>query len=73
MGGNGWDVSKQPNANEGRPWWVEPFWVMVSYAVTIVDYEPMLPLNFVTDDTSNSYEEESLTYLGQTIKELPTS
>jgi hypothetical protein len=69
MGGHGWDVSNQPNATDP---WVEPVWVMGPYAGTIVDYEPMFPHTFVTGDTSNSYE-ESLTYVGQTIKELPTS
>ena len=67
MGGHGWDVSNQPNAN-----WVEPVWLMGPYDGTIVHYETMFPLTFVTGDTSNSYE-ESLTYVGQTIKELPTS
>mmetsp|Transcript_2103 Transcript_2103/g.3094 ORF Transcript_2103/g.3094 Transcript_2103/m.3094 type:complete len:340 (-) Transcript_2103:195-1214(-) len=70
MGGHAWDMENQPNAAAGKPW-VDPVWVMGPYDGTIVDYEPMIPLSFMTG-TGDKYYEESLTYVGQSINALPT-
>merc|ERR1712238_281867 len=51
--------------------WVQPTWIMGAYAGDIIDYEPMVPLSFVVGPQDQTYE-ESLTYVGQTITELPT-
>jgi len=70
MGGHSWDVTKQPSLIEGKPW-INPIWVIGSYAGSIIDYEPMIPMSFITGDENHFYEEE-LEYVGQTIDELPT-
>jgi hypothetical protein len=68
MGGHAWNESNQPSASNP---WVAPMWMMGPYDGSIVNYEPMVPLSFVSGDTDNSHEEE-LTYKGQTLKELPS-
>jgi hypothetical protein len=67
MGGHAWDFDTQPaSSNE----WVDPIWIMGPYDGTIVDYEPMIPLSFMTGNADKFYEEE-LTYVGQSITALP--
>jgi len=68
MGGHAWDVATQPDLSIAP--WVDPVWIMGPYDGTIVDYEPMVPLSFVSGQ-EDKYYEESLTYVGQTINELP--
>ena len=68
MGGHAWDMANQPNASNP---WVDPIWVMGPYDGTIVDYEPMFPLSFLSGPEDKHYEEQ-LTYVGQTINELPS-
>lgn len=67
MGTHSWDVSQAPiNGNS----WVEPVWVMGTYDGNVADVEPMIPLSFMTGNDDKSYE-ETLTYVGQTMNELP--
>ena len=68
MGGHAWDTSTQPS-NAGA--WVDPIWIMGAYDGGIIDFEPMLPLSSVVGSQDKTYE-ESLTYVGQTITELPS-
>jgi len=68
MGGHSWDTSTQPKSAAE---WVKPIWIMGSYDGEIIDYEPMVPLSFVSGSEDKTYE-ESLTYVGQTITELPS-
>jgi len=67
MGGHAWDLSAQPSLTNP---WVDPIWIMGPYDATVVDYEPMIPLSFVSGDIDKFYEED-LTYVGQTIQTLP--
>jgi len=69
MGGHSWNFNQQPST---RNPWVDPIWIMGTYDGKIVDYEPMIPLSFIVGGDDTSYE-ETLTYMGQTIKELPTN
>ena len=68
MGGHAWDTSTQPNSAVA---WVDPIWIMGAYDDTIIQYEPMLPLSSIVGSQDKTYE-ESLTYVGQTITELPS-
>jgi len=68
MGGHSWDFNQQPSTINP---WVNPIWIMGTYDGKIVHYEPMIPLSFIVGGDDTSYE-KSLTYVGQTIKELPT-
>lgn len=68
MGGHAWNFETEPASPQD---WKDPIWIMGPYDGGMGDYEPMFPLSFVTGDQDNFYE-ESLSYVGQTIEELPT-
>ena len=68
IGTHSWDTSTQPGYGNA---WVDPFWIMGTYDGLIIDYEPMIPLSFVTGSDDKKYEED-LTYVSQTIAELPS-
>jgi hypothetical protein len=61
-----------PEAVTDQDDWVAPTLVMGTYDGGIIFWEPMSPLSFHTGDTNNSYSED-VSYVGQTIKELPES
>lgn len=67
MGDHAWNVANQPDA--GNPF-ADPVWVMGTHDGRTVFYEPMIPLVFLVGDESKEYE-ESLTYVGQSVGELP--
>jgi len=69
MGGHSWNPSTQPDLTVGT--WTDPYWLMGSYDGGITNYEPMIPLSFITG-TEDKYYEEELEYVGQTIDQLPT-
>jgi len=69
MGGHAWNPSDEPPSFLE---WDTPVWVMGPYDGGIVDYEPMIPLAFITGDTDHEHS-ESLVYEGQTFDELPSS
>lgn len=68
MGGHAWDPNSEPPSNLE---WVDPVWIMGPYAGTIVDYEPMIPFQFMNGESKEW--KKDLVYEGQTIEELPSS
>jgi len=68
MGGHAWNHNQEPASGLE---WVDPIWLMSPYAGTIINYEPMIPLNFVTGDSDKEFI-ENLSYEGQTIGALPS-
>ena len=69
MGGHAWDKANEPNLSTNP--WVDPIWIMGPYDGTIVDYEPMVPLSFMSGP-EDKYYEDNLNYVGQSISELPS-
>lgn len=69
MGGHSWNAETQPDLTIDT--WDDPFWIMGSYDGTIINYEPMFPLDFVTGKNDKNYVED-LTYVSQTIDQLPS-
>lgn len=64
-----WDQVNQPaSVNE----WTAPVLIMGSYNGKIAFFEPMIPLPFVSDGSSNLYQESVDIYEGQTVDSLPT-
>lgn len=68
MGGHAWDPDQQPADAMS---WMEPVWTMGTYDGSVVFYEPMTPLSFVTGD-EDTYFEEDLSYESQSVINLPT-
>ena len=62
-----WDQVNQP-ASVAE--WTAPVLIMGSYNGKIAFFEPMIPLPFVSDGSSNLYK-ESVEYEGQTVDSLP--
>jgi len=68
MGGHSWNFAKQPDLKTEN--WNTPLLVMGSYDGTIVTFEPMFPLSFVTGDEDKHYT-ENIEYIGHTMEQLP--
>lgn len=69
MGGHSWNPDQEPASTFD---WVEPIWIMGPYDGGLIDYEPMIPFSFMVGQDDHEFT-EALTYVGQTIDELPTS
>lgn len=69
MGGHAWNPEQEPPSFVE---WVDPIWIMGSYDFGIIDFEPMIPLTFMTGEDDKVFS-ESLLYEGQTISDLPSS
>ena len=69
MGGHAWNPLHEPPSFLE---WVDPVWIMGPYDGGIVDYEPMIPLAFMSGEDDKVFA-ESFLYEGQTISDLPSS
>lgn len=67
MGGHSWDHKQEPSSGME---WVNPIWIMGPYNGGIIDYEPMIPMEFCTGEIDKSFS-ETLSYEDQTMKALP--
>lgn len=67
MGAHGWSPAQQP---ESFLTWDTPIYIMGSYDGEVRNFEPMIPMAFMSG-TEDKVHEETLVYEGLSMKELP--
>ena len=69
MSGHAWDPKNEPTSSLE---WEKPVFALGPYAGGLVNYAPVIPLSFMVGDVNHEHS-EILSYVDQTIDELPSS